>query len=249
MEQVGIDGSSGGSAPAPAPSAVPSGTPAPAALPSAPAPPAPAPAPRTHYTLDELKTLDLKEFGKLRGHDVFDQTGVNGIVQERLARERASTQAVINTMQTTYDQKLAELQGLQQSGAPMEQLQPFIQNLQQMQERMEMMDLEKQLELQRGKHSDWEANEDDILKICVQYRLPLEQSYLLWRSQWIGKIDPEEMRKQHIDEYIKSKTGASASAPRPEGQGGSGPVQTTQHDQTFETAEKRARARLKQLET
>ena len=242
MEQVGIDGSSGGSAPAPAPSAVPSGTPAP----TAPIPSAPAPlAPRTSYTFEELKTLPLTELEKLRGHKVFDQTGTDRIVQERLARERASTQAVIGTMEQSYQQKLAELQGLQQQGAPMEQLQPFIQNLQQMQERMEMMDLEKQLELQRGKHADWEANEDDILKICVQYRLPLEQSYQLWRSQFIEKIDPEEMRKRHIDEYIKSKTGASAAAPRPEGQGGSGPVQTTQHDQTFETAEKRAKARLK----
>jgi len=185
------------------------------------------------FTLDELRTL-------YPAAPLHDQASVDKFVQDRLRRERAQNDAVINNLREEFQRRLAA-GGKAPDGAP-PQPNP---ELSQFRNEMEDVKLDRTIEKLTRKYPDFEANENDILLVAYENRVGPEAAYKLWKyDNHYSKMDLKEIEKRAVDKYLAEKTGTAATTPTPQGSGGSAPVAANKHDGSFETADRRAKARI-----
>ena len=110
---------------------------------------------------------------------------------------------------------------------------------------MENIQLEREIDRLSSKYKDFGDNHIDILEIALQNRTNIETAYKIWKYEHVSQIDVEQLRKQHENDYVKRMTANRATAPKVEGPGGSAPVESGEHDGSWETADRRAAARFK----
>lgn len=209
--------------------------------PSAPAAPSAPMAPQD-YARSLGRPLTMDELSVLSGGQKFhDQKSVDQIVRERLERDRRSNEGIVSNLTQQYQARLAEMQRASNGGASPEVLAPFIQQMQEAREQIEDINLDRELSRLTSKYPDFGPNEDTILRIALAERTSPETAYKAFKYDHVSQIDTKAIEKNAVDKYLQSLSKSSANSPRIEGEGGSARVETTRHDGSFETAEKRSK--------